>query len=280
MNGKEILQIAHQMAGLPYLAEDSAVVLDASGIKRIAAGIDVSTAELILAKDAEADMLIAHHPTFAPGCLDGYKSLKILTERMVRLGVHPAHASKIVHTIQDKVRRGRQGNSSNYDRAPSIARLISMPLMSLHTPLCMIGARIVQNAISEHLSDIQEPRMADIMDGLMMLPESRKSISPPSLYVGAPDDYAGKPIVLFCHEASEYPEISLALFEAGVGTLIMPYASEEVISAVKEQNIGNLAVMGHMTADSIGFNAFLSYLEGRGVEVLRMSGVVNVREGA
>ena len=44
MNGKEILQIAHQMAGLSSLAEDSAVVLDASGIKRVAAGIDVATA--------------------------------------------------------------------------------------------------------------------------------------------------------------------------------------------------------------------------------------------
>lgn len=89
MNGKEILQIAHQMAGLSSLAEDSAVVLDASGIKRVAAGIDVATAELMLAKEAGADMVIAHHPTFSPGCLDGYRSLKILLDRMVELGVPP-----------------------------------------------------------------------------------------------------------------------------------------------------------------------------------------------
>ncbi len=280
MNGKEILQIAHQMAGLSYLAEDSAVALDASGIKRVAAGMDVATAELMLAKEAGADMVIAHHPTFAPGCLDGYRSLKILLERMIELGVPPVPAGKIIHTIQDKVRRGRQGNSSNYDRAPSIARLISMPLMSLHTPLCIVGSRIVQSALGEHLAAVQEPRLADIMDGLMQLPESRKSISPPALYVGAPDDYAGKAVVLFSHEAAEYPEISLELFEAGVGTLILPYAAENVISAVRDQNIGNIAVMGHVTADSIGINALLSYLEGQGVEVLRMSGVINVREEA
>lgn len=280
MNGKEILQTAHQMAGLSYLAEDSAVVLDASGIKKVAAGMDVGTAELMLAKDAGADMLIAHHATFAPGCLDGYKSLSILLERMVALGAPPAPASKIIHTVQDRVRRGRQGNSSNYDRAPSIARLISMPLMSLQTPLCLVGSRIVQNALSEHLAAIEEPRLADVMDGLMTLPESRKSISPPALYVGATDDYAGKPVVLFAHEAAEYPEIALELFEAGVGTLVLPYASEAVVAAVKEQNIGNLAVMGHVTADSIGINAFLSYLEGQGAEVIRMSGVINVREEA
>ena len=126
----------------------------------------------------------------------------------------------------------------------------------------------------------EEPRLADVMDGLMTLPESRKSISPPALYVGATDDYAGKPVVLFSHEAAEYPEIALELFEAGVGTLVLPYASEAVVAAVKEQNIGNLAVMGHVTADSIGINAFLSYLEGQGAEVIRMSGVINVREEA
>ena len=38
--------------------------------------------------------------------------------------------------------------------------------------------------------------------------------------------------------------------------------------------------MGHVTADSVGINALLSYLEGQGVEVLRMSGVINVREEA
>ena len=100
MNGKEILQTAHQMAGLSYLAEDSAVVLDASGIKKVAAGMDVGTAELMLAKDAGADMLIAHHATFAPGCLDGYKSLSILLERMVALGAPPAPASKIIHNTR------------------------------------------------------------------------------------------------------------------------------------------------------------------------------------
>ena len=138
----------------------------------------------------------------------------------------------------------------------------------------------MQTALNEHLAAIEEPRLADVMDGLMTLPESRKSISPPALYVGATDDYAGKPVVLFSHEAAEYPEIALELFEAGVGTLVLPYASEAVVAAVKEQNIGNLAVMGHVTADSIGINAFLSYLEGQGAEVIRMSGVINVREEA
>ena len=278
MNGKEILQIAHQMAGLSYLAEDSAVVLDASGIKRVAIGLDIGTAELMIAKDAGADMVIAHHATFAPGCLEGYRTMELLLDRMIALGVQPVPACKIIRTIQDKIRRGRQGNSSNYDRAPSIAKLIGMPLMSLQTPLCMVGAKNIQVLVDEHLRTIQDPRLTDVMNAVMEPAESQESISPPVLYVGSASDYAGKVVALFSHEAAEYPEIALALFEAGVGTLILPYASEEVVAATKEQNIGNLIVMGHVTADSIGINAFLSRLEGQGVEVMRMSGVIGTRE--
>lgn len=64
-----------------------------------------------------------------------------------------------------------------------------------------------------------------------------------------------------------------------MGTLILPYATEAVIAAVKEQNIGNLIALGHVTADSIGMNAILRELERQDVEVIRFSGIIDSGEG-
>ena len=50
---------------------------------------------------------------------------------------------------------------------------------------------------------------------------------------------------------------------------------EEVIKAVKEQNIGNVIVAGHMASDSIGINVIIAALEERALEVIRMSGVID-----
>ncbi|MDD4079745.1 MAG: hypothetical protein PHP58_08610, partial [Eubacteriales bacterium] len=49
---------------------------------------------------------------------------------------------------------------------------------------------------------------------------------------------------------------------------------QDVIKAVREQNIGNIIVAGHMASDSIGINLIIKALETRGMEVIRMSGVI------
>jgi len=50
---------------------------------------------------------------------------------------------------------------------------------------------------------------------------------------------------------------------------------EDVIKAVKEQNIGNIVVAGHMASDSIGMNGLLCQLEAGGIEVIRMAGIID-----
>jgi len=49
---------------------------------------------------------------------------------------------------------------------------------------------------------------------------------------------------------------------------------DNTIKAVKNQNIGNVVVAGHMASDSVGINQVISALEKRGLQVFRMSGVI------
>lgn len=279
MNPTQIMSFAHRAAGLSGPEADSAVVVDAGEIHRAAAGLDIATAELITAWDMECGLVIGHHADYAPGSLQAHRSFATIREKMIRLGVHPAQAGKIIRELQTLHRRGRSGNSSNYDRVPSIARLISMPLMNIATPADRIGENRVEALLEETLPAGAPARLSDVMEALRLIPECALSISPPALYVGAEGDYAGKPAALFSHIAAESPSIATALFEAGVGTLILPYAAEAVIAAVKEQNIGNLIALGHVTADSIGMNAVLRELERQGVEVIRFSGIIDSGEG-
>ena len=56
-------------------------------------------------------------------------------------------------------------------------------------------------------------------------------------------------------------KVAKAYFEAGVGTLVVMHMPEEVIKAVKEQNLGNVIVAGHMASDSVGINGIIRVLE-------------------
>lgn len=279
MNPTQIMSFAHQAAGLPGPEADSAIVLDTGDVSRAAAGLDVSTAELVTAWDLGCGLVIGHHADYAPGSLQAYRSFAAVRDKMIRLGVHPSQAGKIIRTAQTLHRRGRGGNSSNYDRIPSITRLISLPLMNIATPADRIGENRVEALLEEKLPSDTPARLSDVMEALRLIPECTLSISAPAVYVGSEGDYAGKPAALFSHIAAESPSIATALFEAGVGTLILPYAAEPVIAAVKEQNIGNLIVLGHVTADSIGMNVILRELERQGVEVIRFSGIIDSGEG-
>jgi len=47
-----------------------------------------------------------------------------------------------------------------------------------------------------------------------------------------------------------------------------------VIKGMKEHNKSNIIVAGHMASDSLGFNQILDAWEAKGVEIVRISGIV------
>lgn len=56
--------------------------------------------------------------------------------------------------------------------------------------------------------------------------------------------------------------------------MVLMHVPEDVLQALTEQNIGNIIIAGHMPSDSIGINQIIAAIENTGVEVIRMSGVI------
>ncbi|MDI6707043.1 MAG: hypothetical protein QME73_12430, partial [Bacillota bacterium] len=165
----------------------------------------------------------------------------------------------------------------NYDRAASAAKLLGMPFMNIHTPADIIAQRTVQEHIDKCLGDKPKAKLRDLVDCLMELPEYKNTPAGPVIRVGSDEDYCGRVFATMAGGTGGGVNVYKAYFEAGVGTLVVMHAKEDVIKAVKEQNIGNIMVAGHMASDSIGMNGILNALESRGIEVIRMAGIIDPR---
>lgn len=146
--------------------------------------------------------------------------------------------------------------------------------MGIHTPADILAERKVQNHLDKALAGKGKATLADVITALNELPEYQKALSQPVLRVGSEKDYAGKVFVTMAGGTNGGAQVAQAYFEAGVGTLVCMHMPEDVIKAVKEQNIGNVIVAGHMASDSVGINQVIAALEARGLEVIPMSGVI------
>jgi len=128
--------------------------------------------------------------------------------------------------------------------------------------------------LNDKLGDNPKAKIKDILDALNELDFYDKSLSKPVVRCGADTDYAGKIAVLFAGGTNGGADVYKAYFEAGVGTIVAMHAPEDVIKEVRQQNIGNIVVAGHMPSDSIGLNEIIKAWEEKGMEVTKMSGII------
>lgn len=275
MNTREIMELALKLAGLDEIPEDSGILVEGQSIKKVFTGVDMDTAEIMLAKQLGADLVIAHHPVTGSPRVKLHRVMLSQIDRMVEAGVPINKAQKALKEKMDEVER--MLHVDNYDRAASAARLLGMPFMNIHTPADIIAQRTVQEHIDKRLGDKPKATLKDLTDCLMELPEYKKTPAGPVIRIGSDGDYCGRVFVTMAGGTGGGVNVYKAYFEAGVGTLVVMHAKEDVIKAVKEQNIGNIMVAGHMASDSIGMNGILSALESRGIEVIRMAGIIDPR---
>ncbi|WP_350342942.1 hypothetical protein PRVXT_002211 [Proteinivorax tanatarense] len=124
------------------------------------------------------------------------------------------------------------------------------------------------------LRDNKKTTLDDVTKLLEEMPEYKNTLAKPKIRVGAKDDFAGKVFVNMSGGTDGGEKVARAYFEAGVGTLVCMHMPENVLKAVRKQNIGNIIVAGHMASDSVGINELITAIEDRGIEVIRMSGVI------
>ncbi len=269
MNTKGILDLALQLAELETVPADSDIYVEGENLKKVMIGVDIDTGELLLAKQLGFDAVIAHHPAADGPALNLYKVMARQIDRMVKVGIPINKAQKALSERMAAI--GRGAHTRNYDKVSSAARMLGMPFMNVHMP-CDI---LAENKVQEHLDGRlnEKSTLQDVIDAMMEIPEYRNAKSQPVIRCGSPSDYAGKVYCIMAGGTNGGDKVAKAYYEAGIGTLIAMHMPDDVLKAIREQNIGNVIVAGHMASDSIGLNQFIAGLEANGLEVVRMSGI-------
>lgn len=276
MNAQEIIKIAVEACGLEEVPADSGVIVDGDNIHKVLFGVDMEAAEILIARELGYDGVITHHPKGGNPMVNLFQVMDNQIDRMVEAGVPINKAQKALAERKGVVDRGM--HVSNYDRAASAARLLGVPFIGIHTPADILAEKTVQEHLDKKLYNRPKATLQDVIDFLEELPEYKLALAKPVIRVGSPESFAGKVFVAMAGGTSGGKDVYKAYFEAGIGTLVVMHMPEDVIKAVKEQNIGNVIVAGHMASDSVGINKIIEALENKGLKVTRMSGVIDPNE--
>ncbi len=279
MNGglstDEMMQIALDLVGASAIPGDSAIYVPGTGLKRVMLGIDVGAAELLLARDLGLDGAIAHHPAGGRAILDFPKVLVRGIDLMVEAAVPEEIARQ---TLQPAIARAMlRAQAANHDHAPSIARLLGLPFMNVHLPLDEFGRRVMDETIRNHLAGLgRDPLVGDVVAALRTIPEIRDAPTRVMVPVGRLDAPAGRICVFHGAGTNGGFAVAQTLFAYGVETVIYIHLAPEEAERLRALPApsGSVVVSGHISSDLIGVNRFVQALEKRGVEVIRMSGVV------
>ena len=267
---QQIMDIALALAGLSSTPTDSGIWVPGDDVRRILFGIDAGAAELEIARRLGYDLVIAHHPPEAT--LQAWQVYLRHIPQMVAAGVPREEAEQAVAGEIEAMQWG--AHSRNDQRTTSVAQLIGMPFMNIHTPLDEVGRRRVQDRLDDLASAQPAATVGDVVQMLHEFPEVRNARVPPILAAGSAEAPAGR--ALFAHGALDIPNYAMlqAYYAHGVSTILVLRIGTADLARLRREQLGALIVVGHMAGDSLGFSPFLSVLRERGLGVTTFSGVI------
>lgn len=273
MDTSKIMELSLQEAGMDAIPEDSEVYVGGNNLRRAIFGVDLDAAELMLAKQQGFDVAIAHHPC-GGGTWAGFpKVLERHIPIMTGAGVPRDQAEAAVREMQEE--HGPRTHLLNYDRLPSVARMLGLPFMNVHAPADEIGRREMSRAISEGVRP--DSTVGDSIAVLQKFPEFAHARTPVIVRMGSQDAPLGRWV--FSHGAGTnggYP-VASAMFRNGVDTLFYIHVDPGHLKRIKEEfgkSKKNLVITGHIASDSVGINVVIRRLRREGLEVHAMGGVI------
>lgn len=272
MTTKEMMDIALKLAGLDELHPDTSISVEGSNIKRVLAGIDMGAAELLTAKEMGYDCVARHHNIVPVSSQMGDWVYHDHFEKLVNCGVPINVAQKVV---EERKRTERHAlHAMNMDSAASMARLLNMPFIGIHTPADLLAERAIERQIDPLLDSNPRATLQDIIDELKNIREFAESPQDPEIWVGKPDSYAGKIVVSMAGVLAMDIEEYKALIQAGYGTFLVMHMKPDVEKELQKDKRCNVIVTGHMASDSLGFNQILDAWEAEGLKIDRVGGLV------
>jgi hypothetical protein len=271
VNTEQLMKLALDMAGWDEVPGDCAIYYPGTRISHVLLGIDVGGAELFMARQLGYHAVVAHHPAgFAGPFWDVYQ---LHVGQMVANGVPPDIAEQAVAARIQAFKAASQ--RENYDHAASVARLLEMPFLNVHSPLDEVGRRIMQRTVDEQLARKPDSTVAEVRDALTQLPEFATARTRMQNPLGDWGASAGKVVVSHGAYTNGGYSVARAYLSHGVNTLCcIHFPLEDAQRLASEGVHGNILVMGHIAGDSVGINPYVARLRESGLEVTTFSGVL------
>jgi putative NIF3 family GTP cyclohydrolase 1 type 2 len=254
----------------PY--PDSIVFIGAPDkkIKKVLAGIDIDTAEVLLAdKLGKIDLIISHHPIW----LNVPEVLDMQVDYLNQCGI-PVNIIEWL-TQERFMEIERATKPINHLRTIDNIKLLGMSMISPHTPMDILAYDFINKIIKKK----KVRYVSDIMEILMEIPEyqiAAKEGFGPSLFSGQKDNRTGKIVFGFFGGTSPSYKIYEKMSQAGIGSIIDMHIGEESRKEAEKYHI-NIVIAGHYSSDSLGTNLFLDEIEKKGIEIIPCSGLIRVK---
>jgi putative NIF3 family GTP cyclohydrolase 1 type 2 len=257
----------------PYSDSRILNIADDKEIKKILIGIDIESAELLLAKElGDIDLVISHHP-LGKALATLYEVMELQADVLEGYGIPINIAEGLTKEKISEVARGL--HKSNHQRTVDAAKLLNINLMCLHT----ICDNLAADFLKKEIDGKQPETLGEIMDILENIEEykiAKANGAGPKLFVGRKENRCGKIAFTEITGGTEgNAKIYEKMAQAGVGTIIGMHVSEEHKTQA-ENSLVNMVVAGHMSSDSLGVNLFLDKLEKQGIEIVPCSGLIRV----
>lgn len=253
----------------PYLDSGIYNIAEDKEIKRVLVGIDINSAEVLMAKElGNIDLIIAHHP-IGKGLAQLADVMELQCDVYNYYGVPINVAEGLMKEKISEV--ARDVNSANHQRTVDAARLMGVNLMNSHTPCDNLAAKFLKDLIEKRKPE----KVGELLLILKEIPEYKEAIKigvGPKVLVGSPENRCGKIAMAEITGGTEgSPKLYEKMAQAGIGTTVAMHVSEEHKKQAEAANI-NVVIAGHISSDSLGVNLFLDELEKQGIEIVPCSG--------
>lgn len=248
-------------------------------IKRVMAGIDIDTSELMMARylsnhsKNEIDLVLSHHP-LGKALADLSGVMHLQADVLAQYGVPINIAEALMRPRISEVARGIL--PINHNKPVDAAKLLDLALMCAHTPADNLAAQFLNKKIKRDKPET----LGEIIKSLKEIPEYKeaaKQKAGPKIFVGSPKSRAGKIALTEITGGTDgSKEIYAAMAQVGIGTIIGMHMREEHRLEAEKAHI-NVVIAGHISSDSLGMNLFLDELEKKGVEIIPCSGLIRIK---
>lgn len=242
-------------------------------IKKILAGVDIGTAEILLAKELGVDAIMSHHPE-GIGLARLHDVMDLQIDMLADLGI-PVNVAEALYDIRIS-ELSKNLSPINHYQSIDAAKLLNINFFGVHTPADNLCYQFLKKEVEKKKPEL----VSDLLKIIKEIPEYREATkmgAGPMLFAGSPKRRCGK--IAFTEitgGTSGSKDIYKWLANQGIGTIVGMHMSKEFREEAEKYHI-NVVIAGHMSSDSLGLNLFFDELEKKGIEIITCSGIIRVK---